>query len=69
MGGQRIGYVPASSFDQNPDRQLEAVLHADVVPPPLAHAKCGMTPDAISSWVSLSFRKSLLIRRSMPASR
>jgi DNA invertase Pin-like site-specific DNA recombinase len=25
MDGQRIGYVRVSSFDQNPDRQLEAV--------------------------------------------
>lgn len=25
MNGQRIGYVRVSSFDQNPDRQLEAV--------------------------------------------
>ena len=25
MDGQRIGYVRISSFDQNPDRQLEAV--------------------------------------------
>lgn len=25
MAGQRIGYVRVSSFDQNPERQLEAV--------------------------------------------
>ena len=25
MSGQRIGYVRVSSFDQNPERQLEAV--------------------------------------------
>ena len=25
MGGQRIGYVRVSSFDQKPDRQLESV--------------------------------------------
>jgi hypothetical protein len=25
MDGQRVGYVRVSSFDQNPDRQLEAV--------------------------------------------
>ena len=25
MGGQRIGYVRVSSFDQNPERQLENV--------------------------------------------
>ena len=25
MAGQRIGYVRVSSFDQNPDRQLEGV--------------------------------------------
>ncbi len=26
MSGQRIGYVRVSSFDQNPEGQLEAVL-------------------------------------------
>jgi hypothetical protein len=26
VSGQRIGYVRVSSFDQNPERQLEAVL-------------------------------------------
>ena len=30
MDGQRIGYVRVSSFDQNPDRQLEAVSVARV---------------------------------------
>ncbi|HCQ2882590.1 recombinase family protein, partial [Citrobacter freundii] len=25
MQGQRIGYVRVSSFDQNPDRQLEQI--------------------------------------------
>mgnify|MGYP001580809511 CR=1 FL=1 len=25
MDGQRIGYVRVSSFDQNPDRQLEGI--------------------------------------------
>jgi DNA invertase Pin-like site-specific DNA recombinase len=28
MNGQRVGYVRVSSFDQNPDRQLEAVSAA-----------------------------------------
>lgn len=28
MDGQRIGYIRVSSFDQNPDRQLEGVLVA-----------------------------------------
>jgi hypothetical protein len=30
MDGRRIGYFCASSFDQNPDRQLEAVFVARV---------------------------------------
>lgn len=30
MNGQRIGYVRVSSFDQNPDRQLEAVSVARI---------------------------------------
>jgi DNA invertase Pin-like site-specific DNA recombinase len=30
MDGQRIGYVRVSSFDQNPDRQLEAVSAARI---------------------------------------
>jgi DNA invertase Pin-like site-specific DNA recombinase len=30
MDGQRIGYVRVSSFDQNPDRQLEAVSVARI---------------------------------------
>ena len=30
MDGQRVGYVRVSSFDQNPDRQLEAVSAARV---------------------------------------
>ncbi|EAR5251404.1 recombinase family protein, partial [Salmonella enterica] len=30
MQGQRIGYVRVSSFDQNPERQLEGVQVARV---------------------------------------
>jgi DNA invertase Pin-like site-specific DNA recombinase len=30
MDGQRVGYVRVSSFDQNPDRQLEAVSAARI---------------------------------------
>ena len=26
MAGQRIGYVRVSTFDQNPERQLEGIL-------------------------------------------
>ena len=28
MNGQRIGYIRVSTFDQNPERQLDGVLSA-----------------------------------------
>ena len=28
MTGQRIGYIRVSTFDQNPERQLEALIRA-----------------------------------------
>ncbi len=30
MDGQRIGYVRVSSFEQNPDRQLEGISVAKI---------------------------------------
>jgi hypothetical protein len=42
MPGQRMGYIRVSSFDQNPERQLEQVSVGRI---PTAAAKAAISPS------------------------
>ena len=55
MHGHRIGYVRVSSFEQNPERQLEVVssFEKDAQPRSLGTSKketIAEGPDAFSNW-------------------